>query len=59
MKKQKVIDYWGSVAEVAEQMSLTPQAVYAWPELLPFEVACKVQVRTRNILLVDPKDYDL
>ncbi len=59
MKKEKVIEYWGSVAEVAQQMDLTPQAVYAWPDELPFEVACKVQVRTRNILLVDPKDYGL
>ncbi len=57
VRKEDVIEHYGSAAEAARELEISRQAVHKWPELVPMRTAYRIQVLTKNKLKVDPKDY--
>ena len=50
MKKQDVIDYFGSIKKTADALDCWPQTVYQWGDTVPDNVAYKIQVITNGKL---------
>jgi len=42
MKRQQVIEYFGSVIKAAKALGVTHQAIYAWKDPVPERIALKV-----------------
>jgi hypothetical protein len=57
MRKDLVIEHFGSPRAVAEALDITVQAVSAWGPLVPESSAYKIESVTRRKLKVDPADY--
>ena len=57
MRKEDVIQHFGSEVAVAEALEISRQAVNKWPDTVPEGVAYKLQVMTAGLLRVDPADY--
>jgi hypothetical protein len=57
VKKQAVINFFGSASKAAEALDITRQAVGEWGEILPELMAYKVQVVTKGKLQVDIDVY--
>lgn len=55
MKKQQVIDHFGSTRAVADALGITYQSVREWPEEVPEGRQFQIQVITDGALTVDPK----
>lgn len=55
MKKQSVIDHFGSVRAVADALNITYQSVREWPEDVPEGRQFQIQVITKGALTVDSK----
>ena len=58
MKKQDVIDHFGSIKKAADALGIWPQAIYSWGENVPETMAYKVQVITNGKLRVMGNDDD-
>lgn len=54
MKKQQVIDHFGSVRAVSDALGITYQSVREWPEEVPEGRQFQIQVITNGQLTVDP-----
>ena len=57
MEKQKVIEYYGSVAQVADILGLTRQAIYTWPDPIPEKNAARLERITEGALIYDWQTY--
>jgi len=57
MRKETVVEHFGSEQAVAEALEISKQAVNKWPEIIPEGVAYKLQVLTAGRLHVDPSMY--
>jgi hypothetical protein len=58
MRKADVIEFFGGTEPAtAAALGVTKQAVHGWGEIVPEGIAYKVQVISKNKLLVDPKVY--
>lgn len=57
MRKQDVIEHYGSEARAARALGISRQAVNAWPDPIPENTAYRIQVLTKNALKVDPALY--
>ncbi len=58
MRKQEVIDHFGSIKKAADALGIWPQSIYAWDEFVPETMAYKVQVVTKGALRVMGNDDD-
>lgn len=58
MKKQDVIDHFGSIKKTADALGCWPQTVYQWGQDVPENVAYKIQVITNGKLMVETKQND-
>lgn len=52
MKKQDVINHFGSVKEAADAIGCWPQTIYQWSDDVPENMAYKIQVITNRKLKV-------
>ena len=50
MKKQEIIDYYGSVKKAAEALEIKPVTIYKWPEELSERQAKYVTLQTKGKL---------
>lgn len=50
VKKQDAIDYFGSVAALAEALDISPEAIYQWRENVPLGRDFQLQVLTKGKL---------
>lgn len=50
MKKQSVIDHFGSVRGVAEALGITVQSVYEWSEEIPIARQFQIELLTKGEL---------
>jgi len=50
MKKQDVIDYYGSVKKASDALKLTVHAIYKWPEELSERQARYVNLQSKGKL---------
>lgn len=57
MKKQEVIDHFGSVSDVAKALGIKHPAVCRWPELIPELRARQLDEITNGGLKFNPDDY--
>jgi len=57
MKKEDVIEYFGSLREVAEALKVTYQAVSIWGEIVPIKQAVKLHHITNKGLKLDLDVY--
>ena len=57
MKKQHVIDHFGSQAETARKLGVSEALVSRWPDVMPFKWALQVEQITDNRLSVNLQDY--
>lgn len=57
MRKQTVIEHFGTAAAVAEALGISRQAVSEWGEVVPKGAAYQLQVITAGRLAVDPTCY--
>lgn len=57
MRKQTVVEHFGSEAKVAEALEISRAAVWKWPDIVPEGSAYKLQVITNGALQVDPTCY--
>lgn len=55
MTKQEAIEYFGGVKALADALGVWPQAVYAWPEVLPRSRQFEIHVKSKGELKVDEK----
>lgn len=53
MKKQEIIEYYGSVRMTAVALKITVQAVYAWKDPPSLSVQNKIEWETGHRLLAD------
>jgi len=57
MEKGKVIEFFGSIPQVADKLGITPQAVRAWRELIPEKSAARLERITDGQLIYDWETY--
>ena len=57
MKKQHVIDHFGSQAETARKLDVSEAAVSRWSDIIPFRRALQVEQVTDGRLTVNLNDY--
>jgi len=57
MEKGKVIEFFGSIPQVANKLGITHQAVRAWPDLIPEKSAARLERITEGELIYDWKTY--
>ena len=57
MKKSDVINYYGSVAAVAEKLGTSDVAIYKWLEIIPKVRAYELERLTKGKLKFDPTLY--
>lgn len=57
MRKETVIEHFGSAQAVATVLDISRQAVGDWGEIIPEGAAYKLQVITAGKLRVDTADY--
>lgn len=57
MKKQHVIDHFGSQAETSRKLGISEALVSRWPEVMPFKWALEVEDITDGRLAVNLNDY--
>ncbi len=57
MKKQDLIEYFGSISKTAEAFDVTYSNVWQWPCPLPKGIAYQAEVLTDGFLTVDPITY--
>lgn len=57
MKKQHVIDYYGSTTKVAQALGVERSTVHRWKELVPIKTALEIQKLTDGRLMVNTQDY--
>lgn len=50
MKKEEVIEYFGSIKKAAAALDVYPQTIYQWGETVPELMQYKVQVITKGKL---------
>lgn len=50
MKKQDVINHFGSVKAVADALGITVQSVYEWPEDIPLGRQYQIELLTKGKL---------
>lgn len=50
MKKQDVIDFFGSIRKAAVALDVSTQTIYQWGETVPELMQYKVQVKTKGKL---------
>lgn len=48
MKKQDVIEHFGSVQQAAEALGMTHQAIYAWGDDVPASRQAHVELATKG-----------
>lgn len=60
MLSQDAIDFFGGVKKLSDALGIWPQAVYKWGETVPDLQAYKIQVLSKNKLMVDDgKNIDI
>lgn len=59
MKKEYVIEFFGSARKVAEALNISTQSVHAWGKLVPEGSAYKLQVITDGGLKVESSLYNV
>ena len=57
MKKQKVIEYFGSANKASKNIGLTRQAVCQWHEVIPVEWALRLDKMTDGALPFHKEEY--
>lgn len=57
MKKENVIKFFGSQAEVARTLGIKPPSISDWKEVIPEGSAYKLQALTKGKLKVNPALY--
>lgn len=58
MRKQTLVDYFGSVRKAASALGYTTQAVYKWPEdRVPERVALLADAVSNGKLRYKPEEY--
>lgn len=55
MKKQDVLNYFGSGVKVAEALGIFPSAVYQWPEEIPQLRAFEIERMTKGKLKAEAR----
>lgn len=58
MEKAKVIEYFGSIPQVADKLGVTHQAVRAWRDLIPEKSAARLERITKGKLIYDWQTYE-
>ncbi len=58
MKKAAVVAHFGSVAETARALGITPGAVSQWPDEIPARRALQLERITRGKLKAARDDYE-
>jgi len=58
MRKEIVLKFFGSGAEVARRLDIDRAAVSQWPEVVPMGRAYQIQALTDGALQVDPALYE-
>lgn len=59
MKKSEIVEFFGSVQQVADALGITYQSVREWPEdRVPEGRQYQIQVITKGKLKVTPKETD-
>lgn len=53
MNKKDVLAHFGGVVKAAKALNRTKGAVSQWPEILPFEIQCFIEVKTGGALKAD------
>jgi len=53
MLKKDVIEYFGSIREVAKALDISTQAVHQWKEKVPESAAYKIEVISKGELRVE------
>lgn len=56
MTKSEVINHFQGVTKAAAALNRTKGAISQWPEDLPFETQCYVEVMTNGVLKAESKD---
>ena len=59
MHKSTVIKHFGNQSKAARALGLSHVAVGRWPETIPFERACVIQIMTNGQLEVDFSLYEI
>ena len=57
MRKDDALKHFGTVKEVAEQLGISTQAVYSWPDIVPFTSASMLYWLSGEKLDLQLKDY--
>lgn len=55
MKKSEVLAHFGTPKRVADELGITVQAFYQWPEVIPRGRACEIEVITGGALKAGSK----
>lgn len=58
MRKQTVVDYFGTQIAVAKALGITKSAVCQWKARIPERMAYRLEALTRKRLRVNRKDYE-
>lgn len=56
MKKSDVLKHYGSVTEAADKLDRSKGAVSQWPEDLPFEIQCYIEVMSGGALKAEKNE---
>lgn len=56
MTKSEVIRHFGNASEAADKLNRSKGAVSQWPEQLPFEIQCYIEVMTGGALKAEKQD---
>jgi hypothetical protein len=57
MKKSTAIKHFGSEAEIARLLKISPQAVNKWPAIIPIKQAWKLHDQAPDTLSMGLRDY--
>ena len=58
MKKDDVLNHFGSVKSISEKLEIDPVAVYQWPEIIPELQAFRLDFLTSGALRYRSDPYD-
>lgn len=58
MRKDSALKHFGTAANVARSLHISPAAVSKWDEVVPVESAKALEIRTNGALRVDWSLYD-
>lgn len=57
MKKEEVLNHFGSVTAIAEALTVTVSAISQWGDVIPEKQAYRIERHTKGALVVNPDLY--